>query len=37
MLDFDPRFQIMPATKPRGATVEKTDPFQAIPLETIAE
>jgi len=37
MVDFDPRFQIMPGTKPRGATVEKTDPFQAIPLETIAE
>ena len=37
MVDFDPRFEILPGTKARGAAIEKTDPFQATPRETIAE
>ena len=35
MVDFDPRFEIMPGTKARGATTEKTDAFEVTPLETI--
>jgi alkyl sulfatase BDS1-like metallo-beta-lactamase superfamily hydrolase len=36
MVDFDPRFEIMPGTK-AGATVAKTDPYQVEPRQTIAE
>ena len=28
MVDFDPRFEIMPGTKLRGTEPRKTDPFQ---------
>ncbi len=46
MVDFDPRFEIMPGTKARtadtGAFVEtgvpdKGDPYQAVPRQSIAE
>jgi hypothetical protein len=37
MVDFDPRFEIMPGTKARGASVEKTDPFAVTPLEAGVE
>jgi alkyl sulfatase BDS1-like metallo-beta-lactamase superfamily hydrolase len=46
MVDFDPRFEIMPGTKTRtadtGAFVEtgvpdKGDPYQAVPRQSIAE
>jgi alkyl sulfatase BDS1-like metallo-beta-lactamase superfamily hydrolase len=36
MVDFDPRFEIMPGTKAAGA-VAKADPYQAVPRQTIAE
>jgi len=37
MVDFDPRFEIMPGTKAAAAAVAKTDPYQAEPRQTIAE
>ncbi len=37
MVDFDPQFEIMPGTKERKADVEKADPYEAVPGETIAE
>jgi alkyl sulfatase BDS1-like metallo-beta-lactamase superfamily hydrolase len=36
MVDFDPRFEIMPGTKV-GRTVSKVDPYEAVPRQTIAE
>ena len=37
MVDFDPRFEIMPGTKARTATVAHADPYQAVPEKIIAE
>ncbi len=49
MVDFDPRFEIMPGTKARGTEVAsypgyvesgikgKADPYEAVPRQTIAE
>jgi len=37
MVDFDPRFEIMPGTKARTATVAHADPYEAVPRHTIAE
>jgi alkyl sulfatase BDS1-like metallo-beta-lactamase superfamily hydrolase len=42
MVDFDPRFEIMPGTKARGAEAAKSevhyvDPYEAVPRKTIAE
>ena len=37
MVDFDPRFQIMPGTKLRTAEIKKTEPFEVSPKTTIAE
>ncbi len=46
MVDFDPRFQIMPGTKARETEVTgyvesgiqgKADSFEAVPRQTIAE
>ncbi|MBP7419530.1 MAG: hypothetical protein KA911_13055, partial [Xanthomonadales bacterium] len=37
MVDFDPRFPIMPGTQLRGAEVPKTDPFQATVGDVAAE
>ena len=42
MVDFDPRFEIMPGTKARGTEVVKSDvhyvdPYEAVPRQTIAE
>jgi alkyl sulfatase BDS1-like metallo-beta-lactamase superfamily hydrolase len=37
MVDFDPRFEIMPGTHAKGATVEKTDPFAVNSIEDLAE
>jgi alkyl sulfatase BDS1-like metallo-beta-lactamase superfamily hydrolase len=37
MVDFDPRFEIMPGTKVRGTEVVKADPYEAVPRQTIAE
>jgi len=36
MIDFDPRFEIMPGTKTR-AEVAHADPYEAVPRQTIAE
>ena len=36
MVDFDPRFEIMPGTKTR-AEVAHADPYEAVPRQTIAE
>jgi alkyl sulfatase BDS1-like metallo-beta-lactamase superfamily hydrolase len=37
IVDFDPRFEIMPGTKARGTEVAKADPYEAVPRQTIAE
>lgn len=46
MVDFDPRFEIMPGTKTRGPKVTgyvefgihgKPDSYEAVPRQTIAE
>ncbi|MFO0896663.1 MAG: alkyl sulfatase dimerization domain-containing protein [Pirellulales bacterium] len=37
MVDFDPRFEIMPGTKARAATASAADPYKAVPRQTIAE
>jgi hypothetical protein len=36
MVDFDPRFEIMPGTKGKGV-VAKEDPYEADPRQPIAE
>jgi alkyl sulfatase BDS1-like metallo-beta-lactamase superfamily hydrolase len=37
MVDFDPRFQIMPGTKVRDTGTGKAGPYEAVPRQTIAE
>jgi alkyl sulfatase BDS1-like metallo-beta-lactamase superfamily hydrolase len=37
MVDFDPRFEIMPGTKALRAEVAHADPYEAVPRQTIAE
>ena len=37
MVDFDPRFEIMPGTKAKGTQLAKADPYEAVPRKTIAE
>ena len=37
MVDFDPRFEIMPGTKGRGLEVAHADPYAAVPEKIIAE
>ncbi|WP_409559840.1 alkyl/aryl-sulfatase [Hyphomicrobium sp. MC8b] len=37
MVDFDPRFEIMPGTKARTASVAHADPYQAVPEKIVAE
>jgi alkyl sulfatase BDS1-like metallo-beta-lactamase superfamily hydrolase len=37
MVDFDPRFEIMPGTKARDSKVAHADPYKAVPRESIAE
>jgi alkyl sulfatase BDS1-like metallo-beta-lactamase superfamily hydrolase len=37
MVDFDPRFEIMPGTKLRRDVVAHADPYEAVPRQTIAE
>ena len=37
MVDFDPRFEIMPGTKIRDAKIAKADSYEAVPRQTIAE
>ncbi len=37
MVDFDPRFEIMPGTKARNAKIGHADPYEAVPRTTIAE
>ena len=37
MVDFDPRFAIMPGTQMRTTEIKKTEPFEVSPKTTIAE
>jgi alkyl sulfatase BDS1-like metallo-beta-lactamase superfamily hydrolase len=37
MVDFDQRFEIMPGTKGRGATLARADAYEAVPARPIAE
>jgi len=36
-VDFDPRFEIMPGTKAKGAKVARAEDYEAVPGKTIAE
>jgi alkyl sulfatase BDS1-like metallo-beta-lactamase superfamily hydrolase len=37
MIDFDPRFEIMPGTKPKPTAIAKSEPYKAVPRAAIAE
>jgi len=37
MVDFDPRFEIMPGTKAKSGNVEHADAYTAVPRQSIAE
>lgn len=37
MVDFDPRFEIMPGTKLKETKIGHADPYEAVPRTTIAE
>src|SRR6516162_8199953 len=37
MIDFDPRFEIMPGTKARETEIAHADPYKAVPRKCIAE
>lgn len=37
MVEFDPRFEIMPGTKGKNTQLAKVDPYEAIPGKAIAE
>ncbi|MFG0283374.1 MAG: alkyl/aryl-sulfatase [Phycisphaerales bacterium JB039] len=37
MVDFDPRFEVLPGTKRRDVEVEHADPYEAVPGALIAE
>jgi alkyl sulfatase BDS1-like metallo-beta-lactamase superfamily hydrolase len=37
MIDFDPRFEIMPGTKAQKPNLEHADPYKAVPRQSIAE
>ena len=37
MIDFDPRFEIMPGTKARDSKAAHADAYKAVPRESIAE
>lgn len=37
MVDFDPRFEIMPGTKAKGMQVAHANSYEAVPRQTIAE
>src|SRR5262249_21716152 len=37
MVDFDPRFEIMPGTKAKDGKVGHADPYKAVPRQSIAE
>jgi hypothetical protein len=37
MIDFDPRFEILPGTRARDTKVAHADPYRAEPRKPIAE
>jgi alkyl sulfatase BDS1-like metallo-beta-lactamase superfamily hydrolase len=37
MVDFDPRFEIMPGTQAAGVPVAKANPYEAVPRQPVAE
>jgi len=37
MVDFDPRFEIMPGTKGSTAALAHAEPYEAVPEKIIAE
>jgi alkyl sulfatase BDS1-like metallo-beta-lactamase superfamily hydrolase len=37
MIDFDPRFEIMPGTKAKDGKLGHADPYKAVPRQSIAE
>jgi len=36
MVEFDPRFEIIPGTKPPGTDIERADPYEVVPGKPIA-
>ena len=37
MVDFDPRFEILPGTKARDNKLAHADPYKAVPRKSVAE
>jgi alkyl sulfatase BDS1-like metallo-beta-lactamase superfamily hydrolase len=37
MVDFDPRFEIMPGTKARETELVEANPYEAVPGQPVAE
>ena len=37
MVDFDPRFEIMPGTKPAAVEVADLNPYETGPVKPVAE
>jgi alkyl sulfatase BDS1-like metallo-beta-lactamase superfamily hydrolase len=37
MVDFDPRFEILPGTKPQTSALAAANPYEAVPGKPIAE
>ena len=37
MVEFDPRFKVLPGTKFRPEQIATSEPFQAVPTKSIAE
>jgi alkyl sulfatase BDS1-like metallo-beta-lactamase superfamily hydrolase len=37
MVDFDPRFEIMPGTSPKASVVEESNPYEAVPGNPMVE
>jgi hypothetical protein len=37
MVEFDPRFEIMPGTNTRHADLDQADAYRAVPQKAIAE
>ena len=37
MVEFDPRFEILPGTRPESTGVAKSNPYEAVPGNPIAE
>ncbi len=37
MVDFDPRFEMMPGTRAKDGRPAEADPYKAVPRQSVAE